>query len=80
MKLLRDLLRQISPREIEEYDKMEKTMLESNLHDLLLGKTYLIVSVKLPTQKIQIKPPEPTTTDSLTRRKAWSSSLARRFP
>ena len=43
VKLLNRLLRQNSPGEIEEYDKMEKTMLESRLHDLLLGKTYLIV-------------------------------------
>ena len=43
VKLLQDLLRQISPEGSEEYERMEKTRLESRLHDLLLGKTYLIV-------------------------------------
>ena len=51
VKLLRDLLRQISQGEIEEYDKMENTMLESRLHDLLVGKTYLIVMDDVWTPK-----------------------------
>ena len=43
VKLLKDLLRQIFPEDVEEYDKMEKTMLESRLYESLLRKTYLIV-------------------------------------
>ena len=43
VKLLKDLLRQIFPGGTEDYAKMEKTELESHLHDSLLGKTYLIV-------------------------------------
>ena len=43
VKLLKDLLRQIFPGGTEDYAKMEKTELESRLHDSLLGKTYLIV-------------------------------------
>ena len=43
VKLLKDLRRQIFPGGTEDYEKMEKTMLESRLHDSLLGKTYLIV-------------------------------------
>ena len=41
LKLLKDLLRKIFPGGFKEYNKMEKTTLESRLHDLLLGKTYL---------------------------------------
>ena len=43
LKLLKDLLRQIFPGGTEDYAKMEKTELESRLHESLLGKTYLIV-------------------------------------
>ena len=43
VKLLKDLRRQIFPGGTEDYEKMEKTMLESRLHNSLLGKTYLIV-------------------------------------
>ena len=43
VQLLKDLLRQIFPGGTEDYAKMEKTELESRLHESLLGKTYLIV-------------------------------------
>ena len=43
VKLLKDLLCQISPRRAEEYENMERTMLERCLQQSLLGKTYLIV-------------------------------------
>ena len=43
VKLLKDLLRQISSGRSKEFERMEKTRLESCLHESLLGKTYLIV-------------------------------------
>ena len=43
VKLLKDLLRRISPRRSVEFERMEKTRLESCVHELLRWKTYLIV-------------------------------------